>query len=540
MWDQMLSAIEEHSVSVLTGTRLARYAAVIFFGFGCLYLLTRSSILIGDANTFIALARAGDPAQLHYGEPSHFLQVPLARAIWRSLNAVAVPAPLAVVFLGLSLVGTLLSIVFVGLIAAEVFQTEDAAWLAALLYGSSLHAFTQWNGELYGMALGGVTAALFLALRGRVVAAACLWALAVLSHSDFVLAAPAFVAATWIRDPDRVATSVRVRRAATLLTVAGAMTVVVLLLASWSLGKWSDRDSLVRWVGRSYETRQPDVSPRPEVFRALKGLATAYTVGGHYWRDILTGRGQYDRAGFVPAAGIALVVLVVTGGALIAGLWHRRAWFALVWLLPFHVVVNWWFVPTVEKYHAGALPGAVLLVTAGLLVVGTRLQAANRRLLYVAYVAGCAALNLFGAVVPMQALGRDTTNAAREIRQLADTAGGRAVFVACDDAKVLVGASVEFLRLRSVWFGTSADIEQALDAWTRARLGEGKAPYLVGRWCVPDEWKTTATRAPFDLFFLRRSFTLEPTAIRNIPISESVPTNPFNWTRGDVIRLGSD
>jgi hypothetical protein len=310
------------------------------------------------------------------------------------------------------------------------------------------------------------------------------------------------------------------------------------LLGSWILGKWFDATSFVAWLVQSYAARRQDVSARPEVFRAIKGLVTAYTVAGHYWRDILSGRGEYSAPLFMPAAALGLLVLLLTGVLLAAAARRRSLFlFALVWLLPFHVFINWWFVPTVEKYHAGALPGFVLLVTAGLVHLGSRLSARGRLGIYVPYTAAYVSLNLFGAVLPMQALGKDASRAELQIRRLADERGGRAVFLACDDPAPLVDAGVSFLRIRSVWSGTVPEIEQSLTSWTRDRVREGKEPYLVGRWCLPEEWKTTWSKAPFDLQFLRRSFEIRPTDITGIPIAESVPTNPFSWTRGDVARL---
>ena len=67
---------------VVRGRPLVCYVVAILIAFASLYLLTRSSILIGDGEHFVSMSRVGDPSALHYGEPSHFLQVPLARAIW--------------------------------------------------------------------------------------------------------------------------------------------------------------------------------------------------------------------------------------------------------------------------------------------------------------------------------------------------------------------------------------------------------------------------------------------------------------------------
>lgn len=516
---------------------LVFYVAAVVVGFGALYGLTRSSILIGDAQAFLDIARRGDPAQLHYGEPSHFLQVPLARALWIGLAACGLPVSLDRIFLTLSVGGTLGAIVFVGLVAAEVLRSRAAAWLAAVLFGTSLNAWTQANGELYGLALGFVAAGLFFTLRGRLLAPAVLWALAVLSHSEFALAAPAFAVAVWMAEPDTVPARERVRRIAVLAGLAATSAVLVVLLGSWMIGKWSDAASLSAWLWRSYESRRVDIVSA-EVVRAIKGLVTAYTVAGHYWRDILTGRGAFGNPAFVLAAAVGLVVLLFTAVLLVVAATRRRlVLFALAWLLPFHVLINWWFVPTVEKYHAGALPGFVLMATGGLFYLAARLPARGRNLLYGGYVAACAGLNLFGAVLPMQRLGTETAALEQELRRLTDADGGRAVFVSCDDPKAIVDAGVTFLRLRSVWTGTVPEIQERIRSWVENRRQNGEQPYLVGRWCFPEEWKTTSSKAPFDLFFLERWFTLAPTSIVDFPVTEPVPTNPFSWRRGDILRL---
>lgn len=522
---------------LVKGGRLVCYVAVVLVGFASLYLLTRTTILIGDGFAFVNVERLGNPALLHYGEPSHFLQVPLARAIWLACGRLGVSVPLEGVSVGMSLAGTLAAIVFFGLIAADVMRTPEAAWIAAVLFGTSLNVSTQWNGELYGLALGFVTAGLYFALRGRIVLPALLWGLSVLSHSEFTLAAPAFAGAIWMAPPDVAGTRERLRSLLELCGLAGASSAVLLVAGSWLVGKWVGAASLVEWLRRSLTARQPDMMDHPEVVRALKGLLTAYTVAGHYWRDILTARGQ-DTAIFLLAAAVGLFVIALTAVFLAASVSQRRlVLFGLAWLIPFHVLVNWWFVPTVEKYHAGALPGFVLLVTGGLVAIAARLRGRRRYLLYGVYVVACSGLNVVGALLPMRALGRDTARAEQEIRRLANDRDRRAVFVACDEPKVLLDAQVPFMRMRSMWEGTVPDIRQALTQWTSDRLREGKEPYLVGRWCLPEEWKTTSSKEPFDLFFLGRSFQIVPTGIADIPISDSIPTNPFSWTRGDVVRL---
>ncbi len=519
------------------GAWIVLYAAAVLTAFIPLYLFTRSSILIGDAGAFIAVARTGDPALLHYGEPSHFLQVPLARGVWRACEVLGLPIGLDSIFVGFSVVGTLAAIVFVGLIAAELLRSRAAAWLAGVLFGTSLHVWSQLNGELYGLALGFVAAGLFFALRGRIVVPAGLWALSVLSHVEFALAAPVFVLALWMSHPSAPIAQ-KLRNAVLLLMLAATVTLVVLLLGSWVLGKWSDSTSFVKWLLRSYETRQQDHLESAEVIRAIKGLVTAHTVAGHYWRDILTGRGAWQNPAFVVASGVGLLVLLATGAFLAAAVWQRRlVAFGLVWLLPFHTLFNWWFVPTVEKYHAGALPGLSLLLTGGLVHLGTRMRKPAWYGLAAGYVATCAALNLFGAIIPMQALARDTAIAEREIRQLQAERGGRAVFVTCDSPRAVVEAGVPYLRIRSIWEGSVPEIQEAILAWTRARMGEGGEAYVLDRWCLPEEWITSWSREPFDLFFLERDFYLVPTRITGVPVAQSAPTNPFSWRRGDVVRL---
>jgi hypothetical protein len=527
-------------IGSVTGGTLARYVGTIVFGFLLFFLLTRPSIPIGDAKAFLNMALSGDPALLHYGEPSHFLQVPMARVIWLTLEGLGLPVSLEGVLVAISLTGTLAAVVFFGLIAAEILRTPAAAWVGAVLFGTSLNISTQWNGELYGLALGFVTAGLFFALRGRLVLPSLLWALSVLSHSEFALAAPAFIGAVWIAQSSVAGTGQKVQRVSAVMAMAAVAGGIMLLAGSWVVGKWVDAMSFAGWLRRSYETRQPDLLDHPEVGRALKGLLTAYTVAGHYWRDILTGRGS-GTSPFLLAAAVGLLVIAFTSVLLAASIRQRRlVLFGLAWLVPFHVLVNWWFLPTVEKYHAGALPGFVLLVTGGLITITEPLRARRRYLLYGVYVSACVGLNLFGALLPIQALGRDIARAEREIRRLTDARGGKAVFIACDASRVLVGAGVPFLRLRSVWKGTVPEIRQATIAWTSDRLREGKEPYLVGRWCLPEEWNTKWSKEPFDLFFLEQSFKMASIGIAAIPISESVPTNPFSWTQGDVVRLEPD
>lgn len=522
---------------VLSGRRLAWYVATMVCAFALVFLLTRSSILIGDAGHYMQRAESGDPARLHFGEMSHFVQVPLARALWLAAGRVGLPLSLAFVFIGISLMGTLTAIIFLGLVTAQLTRASEAAWLAAILFGTSLNISTQWNGELYGLPLGLLTAGLYFALRGRRVLATVLWSLAVLARLEFSLATPIFVAAIWMTQPSGVSVLEKGRRVAGVLLVAGSSSLALLLAGSWWLGKWTNAASLAAWAQLSFASRMPDVALHAEIGRALKGLLTAYTVSGHFWRDVLTGRGTNTPV-FILACAVGLFVIVVTGLMLAMAVRRPRVFvLGLIWLLPFHIAINWWFFPTVEKYHAGALPAFVLLIVTGFVAAGDWMGTRSRTLLIGSYAAACVSLNVFGALLPMQALGRDTVRSTAAIQRLIDASAGRAVFVACDEPKVLTGGAIPYWRMRSVWVGTIPEIQRALTAWVDARLAEGREPILVGRWCLPEEWKTKASKAPFDLFFLEQSFRMVPTGIINIPTANSVPTNPFNWTRGDVVRL---
>jgi hypothetical protein len=528
-------AAEAGAEPVFAGRRLAVFAVSLVLGFAALYLVTRAPIIGGDALAFLELAASGDAAKIHYGESGHFIQVPLAHALWTAGRAIGLPVSVEGVFVGISLVGTLAAIVFFGLIAAETMRSPAAGWIGAILIGTSLNPAVHWNGELYGLALGFVCAALYGSLRRRLLVPAILWGLAILSHVEFVLAGPAFGWAIW--QAAGMDTRQKVRRAIAMLALAGATSWIVLLVGARIIGKWTDLPSLIDWLQRSSEGRQLYMASYPEVHRAAKGLLTAFTVGGHYLRDVLTARGTVG-AWFIVAFAAGVLIIAATVVFLVAALRHRRlALFALLWLLPIHVLVNWWFVPTVEKYHAGALPGFVLLVTGGLILLTRRLAVRTRTAVFVVYVGACAALNLFGALLPMQAFGRDTLIGRDEVRRFVDERGAKAVFLACDEPKVLVLARIPYLRIRSIWTRPVPEMQAALTAWVAEQLRDGKEPYLLGRVCLPEEWKTTWSKAPFDLYFLKQSYRITPTAIRNVPLANSVPSNPFTYTWGDLVRL---
>lgn len=512
------------------------YGLVVVVGFGSLYLSTRSRVLIGDGG-FIEYARSGDPAGMHYGEPNHFLQGPLARALWIASARLGWTVELEAISLALSLMGMLVAAVAIGGIAATLLGDRFAAWTAAGLFGGSLYATTQWNGELYALGLGALNVGLWLALRGRVVVPATLWATAVLAHSDLSMAGPVFLLAVWFGRPAGADWVTAGRRGLLLLAVAGGVTAVVMLTGTWLIGKWSDASSLVGWLQASYGARTQDIAPTPEVVRAAKGLLTAFTVAGHWLRDMLTGRMPAAGSGFVSWAIAGAVVVAIAIGGVVASVRHRRAClFGLVWLLPFHTLVNWWFVPTVEKYHGGAIPAFVLLVAVGLHSLARRSGRVGPWLLALVVV-GAGALNILGAVLPMRQLGVRVDEAAQALRAVPGADEGRAVLIACDDPKAVRESGLRWIRLRSLWRGTGDDVRTAIVTTLRAELQAGRQPYLVGRVCLPEEWRTPGPRDRFDLYFLSDHFTLTPTDLRGIPVTESVPTNPFNWITGDVTRV---
>lgn len=536
----MPATVESSSGTAFERRWSTAYSAVVLAVLVPLYLFTRPGLLISDGQSWITEASLGDPRRMLYGFPTYLLQVPLAHEVWRLLQSLGVPVSVSGVFLGISLAGTLTAAVFLGLIAADILRVRSAAWIAAFLFGISLNPWTQWNGELSGLPVGLVTAALFLALRGRIILPALLWAFSVLSQVNFALAAPAFIMTVWFSRSKGETPGSTLRRTASLPALAATAAVVLFLVGSYALGKWSDPNSLAEWLSECSRTVARSVSGSPEVPRAVMGLVTAFTAAGHTWRDVLTGRGAYGNPLFVPTAAVGGLFLVVTGVLLVAAAWQRRlALFALVWLLPFHILFNWWYVPTEEEYHTGALPGFILLVTAGLVQVSSRIPRLPRYSVYAVYLSVCLGLNLFTAVLPRQTLGLDLAEAERRLRQLNEEHAGRIVLVTCDGGNVEVvrRVGVEYLRIRSIWNGSVPDIQDAVLSWTRARLAEGKEPYLLDRWCWPEEWKTSWSKEPFDLWFLERYFRLTPTRVVGVPVAQPSTTDSFTWRQGDVVRM---
>ena len=518
---------------------MTSYAVTLVVAFAALFLLTRSSILPGDAVRYINVATSGDIAEFHYGNPSHFLQIPLSRVIWLVSTSVGLPVSVMSAVLALALAGTLAAIVFIGLIAADLTGQRWAAWFAAILFGTSLHVWTQVNGEQYGLALGFLTAAIWCALNGRPWWTAGLFALAMTAHAEFFLAGPVVLLAMW-KSPITRGLSQREKITTVAATLAGAAVVAtaVVTTGTWAMGKWTTPATFVSFISHIFSVDHAYTVARPEPFRALKGLMTALTAGGHVWRDVLTGRGAMADPTFLILATVALVVLLTTVWCVISARANRPLFLiGLVWLLPFHVLGNWWFESTVEKYHGGALAALVLLVTGGLVHVVSQYSSRQGVVWCATYLSLAALLNLTGAVWPMRVRGEERAWAEQQLRQLAAADQGRAVFIACDAYPALVAAGVPYFRIRSFWNGPVAVVQETIRSWADARVAEGRRPYLVGRWCLPEEWITRWSQAPFDLAYLATSFVLTPTNIVNIPLSETVATNPNSWKQGDVIRL---
>ena len=517
----------------------AGYSAVLAALFVPLHLWTRLPLFVSDSATVLEEARLADPRHPLFGFPGHFLQMPLAAGLWHASRRLGLPFSLEAVWLGLCLAGTLAAIISLGLIAAELLQTRLAAWLAALLFGTSLNMWWQWNGELYALALGFVTAGVLLALRRHLVAAALCYALAVSCHIDFVFAGPAFAAALAIGRPDGETIAASARRIGALLAGAGLATLFVLIVPNWMMGKWRSTADVSRWLTIYFGLGKSSghVLAVPEIFRASKGLLTAYTVAGHYWRDILTRRAVDGSFAFVAASAVGLVVLIVTAVLLAAAIRRRSiVLLSIVWLGTFQLLFNWWFCPNDSKYHAGALPGFVLLVVTGLVHLTARMTGRARYALCASYVVMCAGLNLWGSLLPMQALGHDTLDTVRQIRQLNDDLGGNAVIVSCTDSLVVVRAGVANFRIKKEWRPTVTETRDAIRSWIDGQLAEGKQPFLLDRWCLPEEWFVSAP-PPFDLYFLEKDFQLVPTQVRQAPVAQVWETNPFSWRRGALMRL---
>ena len=527
-----------HSTPVTSADRswVRAYVAVLVVGFTALFLLTRSSVLPGDTIRYINVARAGDLAEFHYGNPSHFLQIPLSRLIWQAGGALGLSLSIEHIVVALALMGTLAAIVFVGLIAEHFTGARRAAWIGAVLFGTSLHVWTQVNGEQYGLALGFLTAGLWMALRGGIVSAGLLFGLAMISHSEFLFAGPAFVLATWRAVPQSTPAA-SVRRMVTMLGVAGLFTLVTIVAGLWLMGRWSTPSELVAWIRHVLAVDHAYTVASPEPFRALKGLITALTSGGHLWRDILTRRAPLSDPRFALMSAVGLGVLVTVLASLRAA-WANRPLFAfaLVWLLPFHVLGNWWFESTVEKYHGGALAALVVLVTGGLVALTATWRRQTATVFCASVVTASAGLNLFNVMLPLRQLGIDRDVAEQQIRRIIQQDAG-AVFIACDASVALADADATFFRVRSYWIGPLPEIQKKIRAWGEAQVDAGKTLYLVGRWCHPEEWITQWSQVPFDLGFLQDTFTFEPTGVLNIPLEEGVATNPNSWRRGDINRL---
>lgn len=516
------------------------HALVISAVLVSLYMAVRSPFLASDGEYYVELARSGDPTSQFYGEPAHFLQIPLTHWLWLALKQLGLPVTVREVFLGIGLLSNVVAAIFIGLIAEALLDWRDARWLASLLFGTSLNAWIQWNGELYALALAFVHAAAYFALRGRIMAAAVLWALSVLSHVEFVLVAPAFAVAVWIgkRDGNEVTSRRKLVNGASVCALAAIFSLLFVLGGGWILGKWHDPMSAVEWLRQSYQPRRADLGG-VEPLRAIKGLVTAYSVGGHFWADILRGRGAYDQPLFVLAGSVGSVVLVLTAVWLLMA-WHRRRvlLFGLAWVLPVHVIFNWHFTSAVEEYHAAALSGFILLVTCGMVHWAGRPAPGVRRVLCAAYVGLFAGLNLFGSVLPVKAYAADVVQARVAIRELAGQSQTSVVFLTCNNDVAIDSSGVEYIRVRKLLAGGRplAEVREEIIRWAVRQVEAGRDLYVLGRSCFLGEWLPNPGVPVFDFEFLERYWEIVPTSVRNVPLNWVSQTNPFSWRRADVFR----
>lgn len=516
------------------------YVIVLVACFLPLYLTTRANVLISDGPSRVEAVMSRDLSDIQYMYPTYPLGVALIHAVWAVLLKLGISVSVESVLLGLNSIGTISAIIFLGLIAAEILETRRAAWLAAFLFGVSLNPWTQWNGELSGWSAGFGTTALFFVLRGRLLAPVILWALAVLSHVDFVFLTPALACAVWIGRWSTESTLWKLRRIGALIILSASTTIGLLLIGTRVAGKWTNFQELKTWFLLPMQFSGHlgfTTGFGPSIFRALKGLATAFTAAGHHWRNILTGRGAFDNPIFGPAAGLGLLILAVMAIFILFAVWQKRlALFALALLLTFQMLENWWLVPTQEEYDTGALLGLILLITAGMFQMGKRLPRRSRPWLAAVYVAACGGLNLFTAVLPMQANEKQIEALSGSLSRLNIARGGMIAFVTCDKGPAIEQSGVEYLRIRDYWTGRIPDMQHTVLSWIDARLKEGKDVYVQDTLCFPDEW-IVPPQPPFDLHFVDRDYRSIETSLKRAPLPRSSPTDPMAWRHDDIVQI---
>ncbi len=516
-----------------------RFAAILVISLVTLYAVTRSTVLPGDVLRFVQEAAKGDKDAPQLANPGHVLQVPLARGVWLGLAHLGVAASMEHVMAAIAMISTACAAVFIGWIALALVGTRAAAWTAAVLYGLSLHSGVMSNGEQYGLPIAICAAGIWLALSGIALWPGVLFGVSMMGHAEFFFAAPALCVATWYGRADLDARA-RVWRACRECVTGAAVTGVGTLALTYYLKKWTGPASLMAWIVGHLRTDHQYTVSVPEPFRALKGLATALTFGGHVWRDALTGRGSVTELSFLlqMIAGLILLTAIV-GGVWMARRDRRLLVLAGVWLLPFHVGGNWWIESTVEKYHGGALPALVLLVTGGWCVWMARWTPERQRLTLAGLVCVSGLLNYTGAVWPIRDLGIRRAAAAAALDALPGGTSGRRAIASCDLTPAVDASRTDVLRIRSYWTGTVPQIQDAIQVWVDARLREGSAVYLYGSTCYPEEWITDWSKDRFDMLFLRRAFQVSDPLVRDAPQHETVATNPRSWKRADVRRVTS-
>ena len=501
------------------------------------YLLTASKTLINDGEAWLNTIRKADPTELYWTDAAHFLQIPLTRHVTDRLHAVGIAVDYRPVFLAICLAGTLAAAAFLGLVVAALAESASAGLLTAALFGTSLHAWLQWNGELYALALGFLAAGLFVAERGRWAIACVLWALAVLSHADTALAAPAFLVLFWRKAPADMAPWRRAVTAIARCFAAGALFFVFLFAYGWLMAAWAGFGEFIGWMERAYGLRlRTIVEPHP--IRALRGLVTAYSAGGHVVGEILTGRSPSLAGAFAMTALLTAAVLTATAVfALLALRCRRLAAVAAGLIVLVHVSFNWWLWPTTELYHGVALLGVVALVGGGAALWSREIR--WRRVIVAGYVAACVVLNLTVSVLPVQAYGKDLERAEAVFRHLGNTAGGRLVVVTCTVNTALRRSGVRSLEIRRHWNADDRALRTAVMSQLRAAQAAGDAVYSLGRECTPWEWRVDVPRTTLSLHrLLGDDFTWVPTGLVALPTNPGVSqTNPLGWRTADLFEL---
>lgn len=520
------------------------YAGALVLFFAALYLLTRSPILASDGEGWIQRATLASAKEFHYGATGHFLQMPLAHLL-AGLSGVS----LRFVFLALSFLGGVVAICAFFLFLVEFFQrflkssnTLFWAGLGAVLFASSYAPWVLWNGEVYSLALFSSLLSAWLLLRGRIAWAGLAWALAVTCHSEFSLLAFAF---GWLlywnernQGKEAKASAIRVLL---FWAWAGAATIAILLTGGFLIGKWHDFTSLIVWFREDLEARKYWLNSGLSPVKAVKGLLTSLTVGGHYLGEFLKGWRPQGAARIH-----FLLALTCIGGICAFALGTARnlrvLLFGALWLLPLQMLLNWRFLSAVEEYHSASQPGLVFLVVAGMALLSERFRLAPYAAL--AFVALFFAFNLFAGILPLRARGVGFVEAEDFFKM------ENAAVLTCDSQNFLDRSKIPYFRIKKNIDPQLPNIEELkrdILEWIEQQEVAGSHVLTIGKACDNDYWieeRKLVGEAPIgteftqlSFAFIQNKFTFEPAKMPLLPLNAVVETNPLTWKQSEIFWL---